>query len=255
MLEGKIAVIFGVANKRSIAWGIAQSLAGGGARLVFTYQDRVGDTVKDLATTLPGSICIPCDVQKDEELAAVFEQVERELGGLDILVHSVAFAPKEALDGRLLDTTRDAFHTALDISAYSLIPMAKLAFPLLEKRGGGSIITMTYGASQRVVPRYNVMAVAKAALETEVRYLAYEGGASNIRVNAISAGPVNTLAARGVASFTTMQKHVRETAPLGKATEAAEVGDVALFLCGPLARGITGQVIYCDSGHSIMMMG
>jgi len=195
-LQGKLGLVFGVANKRSIAWGIAQALAGAGARLAFTYIptiDRVGDNVRELASTIPGSICIPCDVQKDEDVEAAFQRIEEEFGGLDILVHSVAFAPKEALDGRLLDTSRSAFQTALDVSAYSLIPMARLAFPLMERRGGGSIITMTYGASQRVVPKYNVMAVAKAALETEVRYLAFEGGEQNIRVNAISAGPVKTL--------------------------------------------------------------
>lgn len=254
MLQGKLGLIFGVANKRSIAWGIAQSLASAGARLAFTYQERVGDTVKDLAGAIPGAVCIPCDVQKDDEIAAAFQRVEEELGGLDILVHSVAFAPREALGGQLLDTGREAFHTALDISAYSLIPMARHAFPPMEKRGGGSIITMTYGASQRVVPRYNVMAVAKAALETTVRYLAYEGGDKNIRVNAISAGPVKTLAARGISGFTKMEEYARQAAPLRRATEAAEVGDVALFLCSPMARGITGQVVYCDSGHSIMMM-
>ncbi len=254
MLQGKLGLVFGVANKRSIAWGIAQALAGAGARLAFTYQERVGDTVKELAATLPGSICLPCDVQNDADIAAVFERVGQELGGLDLLVHSVAFAPKATFDGRLVDTSREAFHTALDVRAYSLIPMARLAFPLMERRGGGSIITMTYGASQRVVEKYNVMAVAKAGLETIVRYLAVEGGEQNIRVNAISAGPVKTLAARGIPGFSKMEEHVRGVAPLGRATEAAEVGDVALFLCSPLARGITGQVVYCDSGHSIMMM-
>jgi enoyl-[acyl-carrier protein] reductase I len=254
VLEGKFGLIFGVANHRSIAWGIAQSLASSGARLAFAYQDRVGETVKSLAAKVPNSITVQCDVQNDEEIEAAFRQVEGEFGGLDILVHSVAFAPREALEGALVDTSRDAFHTALDISAYSLIPMARLAFPLMEKRGGGSIITMTYGASQRVVQKYNVMAVAKAGLETIVRYLAYEGGEKGIRVNAISAGPVKTLAARGIAGFSSMEAHVREVAPLKRATEAAEVGDVALFLSSDLARGITGQVVYCDSGHSIMMM-
>lgn len=254
MLQGRLGLVFGVANRRSIAWGIAQALAGAGARLALTYQERVGDAVRELASTLPGSVCIPCDVQKDEEIEAVFRRVEEEFGGLDILVHSVAFAPREALDGRLLDTSREAFRIALDISAYSLIPMARLAFPLMERRGGGSIITMTYGASQRVVPKYNVMAVAKAGLETIVRYLAYEGGEKNIRVNAISAGPVKTLAARGISGFSKMEEYVRNAAPLRRATEAAEVGDVALFLCSPMARGVTGQVVYCDSGFSIMMM-
>jgi enoyl-[acyl-carrier protein] reductase I len=257
LLEGKIGLIFGVANKRSIAWGIAQSLAGAGARLAFTYIptiDKVEQNVRDLAGTLPGSICIPCNVQDDADIEAAFKIVEQELGGLDILVHSVAYAPKEALDGLLVNTRREDFHTALDISSYSLIPMARYAFPLMEKRGGGSIIAMTYGASQRVVQKYNVMAVAKAALETTVRYLASEGGPSNIRVNAISAGPVKTLSARGISGFSGMEEHVRQVAPLRRATDAAEVGDTALFLCGPWGRGVTGQVVYCDSGHSIMMM-
>ena len=253
MLQGKVALVFGVANKRSIAWGIAQALAGAGARLALTYQERVGDTVRELAATIPGTICLPCDVQDDAQLEATFAEIEAKLGGLDILVHSVAFAPREALDGRFIDTTRAAFQTALDISAYSLVPMVRLALPMMEKRGGGSVVTMTYGASQRVVEKYNVMAVAKAALEAEVRYLAYEAGSANVRVNAISAGPVNTLAARGISGFTKMMDHVRTVAPLRKGTEAAEVGDVALFLCSSMARGITGQVIYCDSGHSIMM--
>ena len=257
MLEGKIGLIFGVANKRSIAWGIAQSLADAGARLVFTYIPSIGkveQNVRELAATLPGSVCLPCDVQSDEDIETVFRRIDEEFGGLDILVHSVAFAPKEALDGRLVDTKRADFQIALDISTYSLIPMARGAFPLMEKRGGGSIITMTYGASQRVVQKYNVMAVAKAGLETIVRYLANEGGPSNIRVNAISAGPVKTLAARGISGFSAMEEHVRQVAPLRRATDAAEVGDTALFLCGPWGRGVTGQIIYCDSGHSIMMM-
>ena len=253
MLQDKIALIFGVANRRSIAWSITQSLAGAGARVVLTYQERVGDNVKELASSIPNSACLPCDVQSDEQLESVFRTVDTEYGGLDILVHSVAFAPREALDGRFLDTTRQAFQTALDISAYSLVPMVKQALPLMEKRGGGSVITMTYGASQKVVEKYNVMAVAKAALETEVRYLAWETGPANVRVNAISAGPVSTLAARGISGFSRMQEHVRSVAPLRRATDAAEVGDVALFLCSPMARGITGQVVYCDSGHSILM--
>jgi enoyl-[acyl-carrier protein] reductase I len=253
LLQDKVALVFGVANKRSIAWAIAQSLAGAGARVALTYQERVGDTVKELAATLPNAICLPCDVQSDSELEATFGEVGAQMGGLDILVHSVAFAPREALDGRFLDTTRQAFQMALDISAYSLVPMVKLAVPMMEKRGGGSVITMTYGASQKVVEKYNVMAVAKAALETEVRYLAYEVGTSNVRVNAISAGPVSTLAARGISGFSRMMEHVRTVAPLRRGTDSAEVGDVALFLSSPMARGITGQIVYCDSGHSILM--
>ncbi len=251
LLDGKTGLIFGVANKRSIAWGISQALAGAGARLAFTYQERVGDNVKELASILSGSITMPCDVQKDDEIQSVMDQVDREFGGLDILVHSVAFAPKEALDNPYLYTSREAFHLALDISAYSLTAMTRLALPLMQKRGGGSVITMTFGGD-RVFPNYNVMGVAKAALESSVRYLAHSVGEYNIRVNAISAGPVKTLAARGIQGFMDMYEKSREITPLKRNIEVSEIGNLALFLCSDMSSGITGEVIFCDAGFNIM---
>jgi len=254
VLQGKTGLVFGVANRRSIAWGIGQALAHAGARLAFTYQDRVGDTVNDLVSTLPNATAFPCDVLDDAQVDAAFERVDREFGGLDILVHSIAFAPREALEGLFIDTSRDAFRTAMDISVYSLIQLAQKAAPLMEKRGGGSIVTMTYLGSDRVFPKYNVMGVAKAALESSMRYLASDLGPKNIRVNAISAGPVRTLAARSIQGFPRMEEHVRETAPLRRNTEAAEVGDVATFLLSDLSRNITGTVLFCDSGYHAMGM-
>ena len=254
MLQGKTGLVFGVANRRSIAWGIGQALANAGARLAFTYQDRVGDTVNELVSTLPDALAFPCDVLDDAQVDAAFERVDREFGGLDILVHSIAFAPREALEGLFVDTSRDAFRTAMDISVYSLIQLAHKAAPLMEKRGGGSIVTMTYLGSDRVFPKYNVMGVAKAALESTTRYLASDLGPKNIRVNAISAGPIRTLAARSIQGFPTMEQHVRETAPLRRNTEAAEVGDVATFLLSDLSRNITGTVLFCDSGYHAMGM-
>lgn len=254
MLEGKQGLVFGVANRRSIAWGIGQALGKAGARLAFTYQDRVGDAVGDLAATLPDAFTLPCDVLDDAQVDETFARVDREFGGLDILVHSIAFAPREALENPFLETSRDAFRTALEISAYSLVQLARKAAPLMEKRGGGSIITMTYLGSDRAFPKYNVMGVAKAALESSVRYLAADLGPQNIRVNAISAGPIRTLAARSIQGFPRMEEHVREVAPLRRNTEAAEVGDTALFLASNLSRNITGTVIFCDSGYHIMGM-
>ena len=252
LLEGKTALIFGVANHRSIAWSIAQALAREGARLALTYQDRMEKYVRDLAATVPGTIVMPCDVQNDEQLDAAFKEVDESFGGLDILIHCVAFAPKQAMEGSFLETTRSDFNTALDISAYSLVAMAQRAKPLMQARGGGSILTLTYMASERVMPRYNVMAVAKAALECNVRYLAYELGEFNIRVNAISAGPLNTLAARGVSGFTTMRDHMGLVAPLRRNIEQSEVGDTALFLCSSLSRGVTGDILFVDAGYNIM---
>ncbi|HVC35654.1 MAG TPA: enoyl-ACP reductase [Chloroflexota bacterium] len=254
MLQGKTGLVFGVANRRSIAWGIGQALANAGARLAFTYQDRVGDTVNELVSTLPDALAFPCDVLDDAQVDAAFERLDREFGGLDILVHSIAFAPREALEGLFVDTSRDAFRTAMDISVYSLIQLAQKAAPLMEKRGGGSIVTMTYLGSDRVFPKYNVMGVAKAALESTTRYLASDLGPKNIRVNAISAGPIRTLAARSIQGFPTMEQHVRETAPLRRNTEAAEVGDVAAFLVSDLSRNVTGTVLFCDSGYHAMGM-
>jgi len=256
LLEGKTALIFGVANHRSIAWAIAQSFAAEGARLALAYQERMEKYVRDLAAKIPNTLVIPCDVQNDEQLDTAFAQTSEAFGGgLDILIHSVAFAPPSELENPFIETTREGFRTTLDISAYSLIAMAKRAKPLMQARGGGSILTLTYMASERVMPKYNVMAVAKAALECNVRYLAYELGEHNIRVNAISAGPLNTLAARGVSGLSTMRDHMQEAAPLRRNIEQSEVGDAALFLCSPLARAITGDIVFVDAGYNIMGIG
>lgn len=252
-LEGRTALIFGVANHRSIAWAIAQSLSAAGARLALPYQSRMEKFVRDLAATLPNNpLTMECDVQSDEELDSAFAAVEKDFGGLDILIHCVAFAPPAELEGRFVNTTRDGFKNTLDISAYSLIAMAKRAEPLMVKRGGGSIVCLTYMASERVFPKYNVMAVAKAALECNTRYLAADLGAQNIRVNAISAGPLNTLAARGVPGFTTMRTHQEEHAPLHRNIEQSDVGELALFLCSDASRNITGGVHFVDAGFNVM---
>jgi len=253
LLEGKTALIFGVANHRSIAWAIAQSLASEGARLALAYQERMEKYVRDLAAKIPGTVVLPCDVQNDAELDAAFAQAGEALGGgLDILIHCVAYAPPSELENPFLETTREGFKTALDISAYSLIAMAKRAKPLMQARGGGSMLTLTYMASERVMPKYNVMAVAKAALECSVRYLAFELGEHNIRVNAISAGPLNTLAARGVSGFTTFREHMGIAAPLRRNIDQSEVGDAALFLSSSYARAITGEILFVDAGYNIM---
>ena len=253
LLEGKTALIFGVANHRSIAWAIAQALANEGARIALTYQERMEKFVRDLGEKVPGTPLIECDVQSDEQLDAAFARTAEVFdGGLDILIHSVAFAPQQEMESPFVQTSREGFQTALDISAYSLVAMSKRAVPLMQKRGGGSILTSTYMASEKVMPKYNVMAVAKAALECSVRYLAYELGEHNIRVNAVSPGPLNTLAARGVSGFTTMRDHMKETTPLRRNIEQSEVGDAALFLCSPLARAITGEILFVDAGYNIM---
>ena len=253
LLEGKTALIFGVANHRSIAWAIAQALASEGARLALAYQERMEKFVRELSTKIPDTVVLPCDVQNDAELDAAFAQTGEVFGGgLDILIHSVAFAPPSELENPFLETTREGFKTALDISAYSLIAMAKRAKPLMQARGGGSMLTLTYMASERVMPKYNVMAVAKAALECSVRYLAFELGEHNIRVNAISAGPLNTLAARGVSGFTSFREHMGIAAPLRRNIDQSEVGDAALFLCSPHARAITGEILFVDAGYNIM---
>ena len=251
-LSGKTGVVLGVANHRSLAWSIAQQLHAAGVRLAFTYAgERLKDKVKSLTDTLEGSLLIDCDVTKDEDIARAFRQVGEAYGKVSCLVHSVAFANKEDLEGDFINTTRAGFHLAMDISAYSLVRCAKDALPLMEKEGG-SIITLTYNASQRVVPSYNVMGSAKAALEHEVRQLAYELGAKNIRVNAISAGPVNTLSARGIHGFLDMLQVSREKAPLRRNIEPAEVGKAALFLLSDMSSGITGEVLHVDAGYNIM---
>ncbi len=253
LLEGKKGLILGVANKRSIAWAIAQSAAHHGAQLAFTYQgERLMENVKELADTLPGSLIFPCDVMQEDQVTSLFDNIQKSWGGLDFVAHCIAFAKAEDLESDYVKTKKDGFDTALGVSAYSLTAVCQKAAPLLEARGGGSVITLTYLGGDRVSPRYNVMGVAKAALQSSVRYLAYDLGAKNIRVNAISAGPINTLAARGISGFTDMLKMVKEKAPLKRNTEAAEVGDTATFLFSSLSRGITGQTIYVDSGYSIL---
>jgi enoyl-[acyl-carrier protein] reductase I len=253
ILEGKSALIFGVANRRSIAWGIAQALAAEGAKLAFTYQgERIEAGVRELAGSLGSSLVLPCDVTNDGDLDAVFEAVGNEVGGLDILVHAVAFAAREDLEGRFTDTKRANFAMALDISAYSLTAMVQRAEPLMEKNGGGSVVTMTYLGGERAVQNYNVMGVAKAALDASMRYLAMDLGVKNIRVNAISAGPIRTLAARSISGFTVMEEHYEKRSPMRRNVDANEVGQTALFLCSPMSSGITGEIIHVDAGyHSI----
>jgi enoyl-[acyl-carrier protein] reductase I len=252
MLHNKFGVVFGVANKRSIAWATAQALHEAGARLAFTYQgERLKENVEGLTSdNMPGSLVLPCDVTKQEEIDETFKRLAHEFGRLDFLIHSIAYAPREALEGKYVDTSREAFLTALEISAYSLAQLARAAAPLMTE--GGSIVCMTYYGAEKVVSGYNVMGVAKAALETSTRYLANDLGPRNIRVNAISAGPIQTLSARGVSDFTTMMKHHAERAPLHRNVEPREVGNTALFLCSPLASAITGEVIYVDCGYNIM---
>jgi enoyl-[acyl-carrier protein] reductase I len=253
LLENKFGIIFGVANKRSIAWATAQALSEAGARLAFTYQgERLKENVEGLTRETAGALILPCDVMKQEEVDEAFARVGQEFGRLDFLVHSIAFAPKDALEGQFLDTSRDAFLTALEVSVYSLAQLSRAAAPLMTE--GGSIVSMSYYGAEKVVPNYNVMGVAKAALEASTRYLAADMGRRNIRVNAISAGPLNTLSARGVANISTMLRHHAERAPLGRNVEAREVGNAALFLCSPLASGITGEVIHVDCGFNIMAL-
>jgi len=252
MLKDKLGIIFGVANKRSIAWATAQALHQAGARLAFTYQgERLKDNVEALTKAeMPDSLLIACDVTKQEEVDETFEQIGAEFGRLDFLIHSIAFAPREALEGDYLKTDRDAFLTALEISAYSLTQLARAAAPLMTD--GGSIVTMTFHGAEKVYQGYNVMGVAKAALESSVRYLAADLGPQHIRVNAISAGPIQTLSARGVSGLSTMMKHHAERAPLRRNVEASEVGNTAAFLCSSLSSGITGETIYVDCGYNIM---
>jgi enoyl-[acyl-carrier protein] reductase I len=254
-LAGKVGLIVGVANKRSLSWAIAQRAAAAGATLVLTYQDRFQEHVNELAETLsPRPLVLPLDVQDDVGIQAVFERVTAEHGGLDFVVHGVAFANREDLTNRFVETSRDGFRMALDISAYSLVALARAARPSMQSRGGGSILTLTYLGSERVFPNYNVMGVAKAALEATVRYLASDLGPENIRVNAISAGPVKTLAAAGIGGFSSILTVVRERAPLRRTIEATEVADAALFLLSPAGRAVTGEVVKVDAGYHVMGM-
>lgn len=253
LLKGKNGLIIGVANKHSIAWAIAQSVASQGARLLFNYQnERLRQNVEELVATVPGAKAFPCDVTNDAEIESLMQQAKQELGRLDFVIHSLAFAPREELTGPFVQTTRQGFATALDVSTYSLVAVTRSAMPLMPE--GGSIVTLSYLGAERVVPHYNVMGVAKAALECTVRYLAYDLGPKNIRVNAISAGPIKTLAARGVSGITKMIDLHKEFAPLRRPTEQSEVGDTALFLVSSLGRGITGEVIYVDGGFHILGM-
>jgi enoyl-[acyl-carrier protein] reductase I len=250
-LSGKQGIIFGVANDRSIAWSIARLLGEAGARLALTYQnDRLKDRVVRLADTLEGAITLPCDASDDDQIAQVFRQVGERFGEVSFLVHSIAYANRDDLTGNFSETDREGFRLALEISAYSLLPLMKHAAPLMT--GGGSVVTMTFQASQRVYPGYNIMGTAKAALEHEVRQLAAEFGHRNIRVNAISAGPLDTLAARGIHGFLDMKRVHAEKAPLKRNINSEEVAKTALFLCSDLSSGITGSVIPVDAGYHIM---
>jgi len=254
--EGKRGLVLGVANKRSIAWAIARRLAEEGAELAFTFQgERIESTVRELAGSVGSPLVTECDVRSDGDVARVFSQVgEAFNGGLDLLVHSVAFAATEDLEGRFTDTPRDRFWLAVDVSAYSLVATARAAEPLMESRGGGSIVTMTYLGGERAVPHYNVMGVAKATLDASVRYLAWDLGQKNVRVNAISAGPVRTLAARSIAGFPTMEAIVEERAPLRRHIDADDVGAAAGYLLSNDARNVTGTTLYVDSGYHAMGM-
>lgn len=250
-MQGRTAVVFGVANKRSIAWAIAQRLAAAGEQIAITYQnERLELEAKELIAELPGAEGFRCDVSNDAEIAQLFTGLQQRYGKLHTLVHSIAYAPAEDMKNAFVQTTREGFRIALDTSAYSLVALARAAAPLMSD--GGSIMTLTYFGAEKVMPNYNVMGVAKAALECSVRYLAWDLGRQKVRVNAISAGPVKTLAARGVAGFSEMMKRNAERAPLQRNVEVMEVGDAALFLASDLSTAITGETIYVDCGYNIM---
>lgn len=252
-LEGRVAVVFGVANKRSIAWSIAQGLHQAGAKLAITYQnERLEQEAKDLILSMPGAEAFMCDVSKDHDIERLFAHLKEKFGKLHVLVHSVAFAPPEELKGEFVNTTREGFRVAHDVSAYSLIAVSRAAGPLMTDETGGSIITMTYFGAEKVVPHYNVMGVAKAALECTVRYLAFDLGAKKIRVNAISAGPIKTLAARGISGLGEMLKSHAERSPLKRNVDVNEVGATGVFLASDASSGITGETIYVDCGYNIM---
>jgi enoyl-[acyl-carrier protein] reductase I len=254
--EGKRGLVLGVANRRSIAWAIAERLADGGAQLAFTYQgERIEKSVRELADSVASPLVTECDVRSDEDVARVFDEVGDTFGGqLDLLVHSVAFAAAEDLEGRFTDTPRQRFWLALDVSAYSLVACARASEPLMEASGGGSILTMTYLGGERAVPHYNVMGVAKAALDASVRYLAWDLGQKNIRINAVSAGPVRTLAARSIAGFPTMEAIVEERSPLHRHIDADYVGAAAAYLLSDEAKNVTGTTLFVDSGYHSMGM-
>ena len=249
-LAGKHGLIVGVANKRSISWAIAQAAAAAGARLALTYpSERLEENVRELAAKLENPVVLPCDVSSDQQIADLATSIDREFGGLDFFVHGASFAPGDALSNPFVETTRESFRIALDISAYSLVGLTRAVVPLLERRGGGSVLTLTYLGSQRVFTNYNVMGVAKAALEASVRYLASDLGPKNIRVNAISAGPIKTLAASGIRGFSNILQVYRDRAPLRRNVELGEVADAAVFLLSPASRAITGEVVMVDAGY------
>src|SRR5512144_540902 len=254
ILAGKVGVVFGVANKRSIAWAIAKAWAAAGAKMIFNYQgERLKENVEELAGEFGDKTPLfPCDVSNDSEIDGFFDQAKKHTDRIDLMLHSVAFAPKEALEGDFLSTTREAFRTAHDISAYSLVALAQRAAPMMTN--GGSIVAMTYYGAEKVIPHYNVMGVAKASLEASTRYLAHSLGPRKIRVNCISAGPMNTLAARGIAGFTDMLKHYEAHAPLRRNVLPDELGATGAFLASDGAAAITGQTIYVDCGYQIMGM-
>ncbi|KAA0258340.1 enoyl-ACP reductase FabI [Deferribacter autotrophicus] len=251
LLAGKKALIFGVANNKSIAYAIAKKFKEEGAELGFTYAgDALKRRVEPISEELGGKFCVKCDVTNEDELQSTFEVVEKEFGKFDILVHSIAFAPAEDLKGRFIDTSKEGFLKAMEISAYSLVRLAKLSEPLMNE--GGSIVTMTYYGSVKVVKNYNLMGVAKAALESSMRYLANDLGEKKIRINAISAGPIKTLAASGIAGFRTILSLIEERAPLKRNVTQEDVAKAALFLCSDMASGVTGDILYVDSGYNIL---
>ena len=255
LLDGKTALVLGVANKFSIAWAIARALHREGARLVLAYQgERVERGVRRLAEELPGALVLPCDVQDDTQIDALFAAISAEAGGLDLLVHAIAYAPTEALEGTFVKTEREAFRVALEVSAYSLTALMQRAAALMAGRGGGAAVTLSYLGGERVVPHYNVMGVAKAALEMSVRYLAHDLGESGVRVNAISAGPISTASARAIRGFLEMTHRVAEQAPLRRGITQDEVADTATYLLSDLARGVTGEVVHVDAGYHVMGM-
>jgi enoyl-[acyl-carrier protein] reductase I len=254
LLDEKKAAIFGVANERSIAWAISEALHAEGAELAFTYAGEILEKrVRPLAEGIGAKIILPCDVTKDEEIEKVFSTLKQQWGGVDILIHAIAFANKEDLANPYVQTSRAGFHLAMDVSAYSLVALARYAVPLMEGRDS-AILTLTYMGSEKVIPNYNVMGIAKAALEASVRYLAYDLGPKGIRVNAISAGPLRTLASAGIADFKSMLHHVAERSPLKRNIDAEEVGKTALYLCGPWGSAVTGEIVHVDAGYNIMGM-
>jgi enoyl-[acyl-carrier protein] reductase I len=248
-LSGKCGLVVGIANKRSICWAIAEAASAAGARLAVTYQgERLEENVRDLSAALEAPLIFPLDLTNDEQIAAGYEQIDREFGGLDFIVHGAAFAPREELSRPFVQTSREGFRIALDVSAYSLIALVRGGVPLMAKRGGGSVVTLTYLGSRLVFPNYNVMGVAKAALEAAVRYLAVDLGPQNIRVNAISAGPIKTLAASGIGGFSEILNTYRSRAPLRRTVETAEVAAAAAFLLSDASRAVTGEILMVDAG-------